>query len=503
MEENKTIIKLERHEWPDEKEKRLEDEENIKKEKKAKKIRRRLNSLLLILGIVIGMLIYKNVISKQPIVVKDDNEKIAELKSVMENQWFFSDQIEDLDTVIIDNALYGMTNFEDVDKHTKYLSAEEIEAFQTSINMGYVGIGVQYTTTGELNIVTRVFSNSPAEKAGVLAGDIIDSVDGEKIVDKTSEEIRTLVLGEKDSIVIVGFIRGIEEIYLSITRDEVVNTAFGKMIDDNTGYLEIYSFGTSTYDESKAYLTQMSEAGMEDLVIDLRDNGGGYLTSLISMSGLFLDDGTVAMQQVYANGDVDKIYSKGTTFNNINNIVILINEYSASASEVLTMALKEQRDDVIVMGDTSYGKGTVQTTVSFSDGSAVKYTTSKWLSPNGVWINGVGITPDIEVSLDDILNETILVLDDETFTYDDVSLYIKIMQQSLEYMEYDIDRVDGYFSNDSQIILKEYQSDYDLEKTGILDKETYNSLIGNVKRLWSMDKNYDKQLQKALGELNG
>mgnify|MGYP003681879875 CR=1 FL=1 len=503
MEDNKTVIKLERHEWPDEKAKRLEEEDLLKTEKKAKRFRRSMYVLMLILGVVIGMLIYKNVIVKQPIVVQDNNEKIAELKSVMENQWFFSDQIEDLDTEIVDKALYGMTDFEDIDKHTTYLSAEEIEAFQTSINMGYVGIGVQYTTTGDLNIVTKVFSNSPAEKAGVLAGDIIDTVDGEKIDDKTSEEIRDLVLGEKGTVVKIGFVRGNEELILSITRDEVVNTAYGKMLDENTGYLEIYSFGTSTYDESKAYLTQMSAEGMEDLIIDLRDNGGGYLTSLISMSGLFLDDGTVAMQQVYANGDVDKIYSKGQTFDNINNIVILINENSASASEVLTMALKEQRDDVTVMGEVSYGKGTVQTTVSFSDGSAIKYTTSKWLSPNGVWVNDIGITPDIEVSLDDVLNETILVLEDESFKYDDVSIYVKIMQQSLDYINYDVDREDGYFSMNTEMLLKQYQEDNDLEVTGILDKESYNSLIGTVKRLWSMDKSYDKQLQTALGELNG
>ena len=498
--DKKTVIKLQRHEWPDEKAKRLEEEKNMRRSKRNKRV---LSLLILVLGIAIGMLIYRSVIANQPIVIRSADEKIEQLQSVMENQWFFADQVDDLDTELTDKALYAMTDFEDVDKHTTYLSAKEVEEFETSINMGYVGIGVQYSSSGDLNVVTRVFANSPAESAGVLPGDIIDSVDGVSLEGKTSEDIRDMVLGEKGTVVTIGFIRDNEEIELQIVRDEVVNTVFGKMVDDNTGYLEIYSFGTSTYDESREYLQQLSDAGMQDLIIDLRDNGGGYLSALINISGLFLDDGTVAMQQVFADGSVDLIHSKGQTFSNIHNIVILINENTASAAEVLTMALKEQRDDVVVMGVTSYGKGTVQTTVSFSDGSAIKYTTSKWLSPNGVWVNKEGITPDIEVELDAILNEPILEFGDDAYEYDEVSDYVKIMQEALDYINYDIDRTDGYFSAESEAALEEFQGDNGLEVTGVLNEETYNSLIAQVKRLWSLDKSYDDQLQAALGELNG
>lgn len=493
--DNKVRVKLERHMWADEIE---------AKRRKRKTLTLVVTSIVLslVVGVFVGRQIDRQITTVSSNPTENRMTKIDVISSIMSNNWYFASSIDDVETKILDQALYGMTSF-DEDKHTTYMSSEEIESFTTSINMGFVGIGVQYTSLDGINVVEKIFKDSPAEKAGVLAGDIINKVDGIDIAGKTSTEIASMVKGEKGSEVVIEFLRQGEAVVLSIIRDEVNNTAFGYMLDEDTGYLEIYGFGNSTAEECKRYLEDMMNSNMKNLIIDLRDNGGGYLDALVDISSLFLEKNTVVMQQVFANGDVKESKTVGGNFVNVDDIVILINGNTASASEVLTMALLEKYPNTFTVGDVSYGKGTVQTTKYFSDGSAIKYTTSKWISPNGVWVNGEGIKPDFEVKLHDILYMSYQAMEDnEVYTLDSVSTFNETTQEALDFLGYKISRFDGYFDQITIDALNKFKEDYDLEKDSMLDQKTFETLVSAIKKEWSYNDSKDLQLEKAKELLN-
>ncbi len=496
-EEKKIRIQLEKHLWPDE---------------IAAKKRKRRTALILVtmalgifcLGLVIGL---GNAPQVSTAGLQADggpsySSKIDSVYNLLRNNWFFAAEDEEIDEHLIDRALYGMSSSE-VDLHTSYMSREEVESFTSSIDMGFVGIGVQYSTADGLNLITRVFHNSPAEKAGVLPGDMIYAVDGVLASELTSDEIADRVKGKEGSTVVMQFLRDNEIIELSIQRGTVQNTAYGEMLDETVGYLQIYQFGSSTGEEVAGYLELMSEQGLQQLIIDLRDDGGGYLDALVSVASNFLPQGTVIMKQVYSDGTIEYSKAKKGMFENIHGIVILVNQDTASAAEVLTLALKEQREDVTILGTKTYGKGTVQVTHTFSDGSALKYTTSQWLSPNDAWVNGNGIDPDIEVRLHEVLYRSYALMEEgESYGYDSVSSYVQLIQEALDFLGYSIDRTDGYFDQSTLKALTQFQQEFGLSNEGVLDGETLEAVLAQVTKKWALDDSCDTQLQKAIEVLH-
>lgn len=491
-EDNKVKIRLEKHLWPDE----------IEEKKRKRRSRFVLITLCLAtfcLGLVLGVSNAPQTSCLTPTSNQSFySNKLDSIYNLLSNKWFFADEVENISEDLIDKALYGMSS-SSLDYHTTYMSRQEVESFTTSIDMGFVGIGVQYTTADDLNMITRVFHNAPADKAGVLPGDVIYSIDGELVEDFGSSEIESRVKGIEGTDVVIGFLRDNEVIELTITRGEVQNTAYGEMIDDEIGYLQIYQFGSSTGEEVAGYLQMMSEMGLKKLIVDVRDDGGGYLEALVDVASSFLPGGTTVMKQVYADGSEELSIAKAGMFENIDGIVILTNGNSASAAEVFTLALKEQRDDVTIVGTTTYGKGTVQVTHVFSDGSALKYTTSKWVSPNDVWVNKVGIEPDVEVRLHDILYEGYTILsDDESYQYDSVSEDVRLIQLALDFLGYSVDRVDGYFDRSTEKALIQFQNEFGIDEKGILNGKTQEAVFSQVTKTWSLDKSYDVQLNKAI-----
>ncbi len=433
--------------------------------------------------------------------VLDPSDKIDTILEIMEKEWFFASDIEDIGTRLSDQAMYGITTNEE-DPHTSYMSAAEMEAFTQSINRNFVGIGVQFIATNGINLVEKVFKNSPAEKAGVMAGDIIHVIDGTVADGLTADEIKELVQGDEGTEVTIDFLRQGQTVTLTITRGAISATTFGKILEDNIAYLQLYQFGEGSPDEIDAYLDEFQQNGCTKLIVDLRDNGGGYLDALQKIASRFLPEGTTVMQQEYSDGSVEITKTSGKNQMSFNGMVILVNENTASASEVFTMAMKEQRDDVTVIGTTTYGKGTVQISRMFKDNSAIKYTTSKWLSPSGVWVNNVGIEPDVEVKLHDVMYEVFDGLEEE-IRVDSVSEAVKDVQLSLDYLEYDVDRTDGYFSTATEETIKQYQKEHDLPATGVLDNSTYEAIISSVTLDWNTTSVHDTQLEKAMEVLHG
>lgn len=492
MEEENVRIKLERHIWPDEKANR-----------KRKKIFVSTVIIAIVLSFGIGWLFGSFL--QTPITINNSG-KYTRLDAIVETlsaQWYFGKDIENLETWLIDNAINGMIDLNG-DIHSSYLTAEEVKQFNDSIDMGFVGIGVQYYMSADgYPVVERVFKNSPAEAFGVMPGDIIYIVDGVDVKGMETEEIASRVKGEEGTTVVIDFLRAGTIVRKEIIRGLVKNSAFGQILTGNIGYLEIYQFGSSTTQEVVNYLNDMKDKNVSKLVIDLRDNGGGYLNTLVGISSLLLPRDTVVIRQEYKDGSSEVGKTLGGQMTNFTDIIILVNGNTASASEVLTAALQEQAG-IKVVGVKTYGKGTVQITRPFADGSALKFTTAQWMSPNGNAIDGVGITPDYIVELHPVFYFDKIVLDEGvTYGLDQVDESIELAQLALDFLGYTVNRTDGYFDQSTVDAIVQFRSDYALEESQRLDKKALQVLSTEVIRFWFTNRSsLDTQLQKALELIN-
>lgn len=449
--------------------------------------------VLIGLGLIaIGLLIGLNI--NKPKTEEINTTKLEEIKYYLENVWLYNDDYEDLDTTLDDKAYYGMAEFED-DPYTTYMSKEEVSEYASSINMDFVGIGVQYNSS--TFAIIRVFKDSPAENGGLIAGDIISKIDGVDVSNKTSDEIKDMVLGEEGTTVDITVNRAGELLTYTIVRAEVDGSVYAYAENDYV-ILEISSFGLNTGNECIKYLDEYTD--YSKIIIDLRDNGGGYETAVQEIAGIFLGKDKVVMHKIDTNGNSNTDYTiSNAYYDNFKKIIILTNDGTASASEVLTLALKEGHDDVTIVGETTYGKGVMQTQYTLSDGSVIKLTSAYWTSPNNNSIHKVGIIPDKEVKLDDIFYETIYKFENEDDKYeiDSVNNFVKIAQMELKYLGYSVNRTDGYFENSTLSALNMFKEDNGLEVDGILDNNTYEALYSKVVSVYSNDESKDVQMLKA------
>ena len=302
---------------------------------------------------------------------------------------------------MIDAALDGMLNYLE-DNYSIYMDESESDSLSDSLAGTYDGIGI--VSTG--NVVYSIYDDSPAQKAGIQVGDEIIKVNGIEITMENYSLISTLILdnGDNENEVIVR--RGEEEIVFKLKKGKVVvPTAASKIIEKNDksiGFLVLDSFASKSYDDFKKELEKLEDSGIDSLIIDLRNNTGGYLEVAHNISSLFLEKGKL----VYSLENKDDIteYKDKTVESRTYSIVVLVNGGTASASEILTAALKDSYGATIV-GKTTYGKGKVQSLMNY-DSSMVKYTSAKWLRPNGECIDGKGIVPDYDIN-NEVIDDTL------------------------------------------------------------------------------------------------
>ena len=451
----------------------------------------------LVLGLLVGIAIRNSQGVEESVDV--DYAKWKSIRNLMDNYWLYGNEYEDLDGELSDRAYYGMTTFLE-DPYTSYMSEEDYMAFADDINMSFVGLGINYEQHDGVSTVVRVFKDSPAELAGMLPGDIIRKIDGVDIYGFTTDEVEDLALGEEGSMVDVEVERNGELINLRVIRSSIDNTVYAYAENDYV-VLEINSFGDNTYNECIHYLDEYQD--YSSLIIDLRSNGGGYQNAVQDVATLFLGWDVLVMLQEFKDGHQEEYYTTGSVYyDNFEEIVILVDGNTASAAEVLTIALKEQHPNTTIIGTPTYGKGVVQSTYFLADMSALKITSSKWLSPSGQWIDGEGIVPDIEVYLDDVLYDSYgMMEEDEVYAYDSVSAYTKFAQDALRFLDYDVKRNDGYFDSTMQEELTLYQSAKGLEVSGELDYHTYNSLVSSVIYEWANNPEKDVQMLAAIAHI--
>lgn len=303
---------------------------------------------------------------------------------------------------LIEGAINGMLGSLN-DEHTMYFDKKSKEAFDSELSGNYYGIGAQIQLTGEGTIkITKIFNDSPAEKAGLKAEDVFVSVDGVSVEGKNATEVANMLKSNtvKTSKIVIK--REGNEINFDVTKENItlfsVSSEMLKNNNKNIGYLSVSIFGQKTYSQFKDALLKLESQNMDSLIIDLRGNTGGYLYTVTNMLEEFVGKDNI-MYQIQSSNGVKKYKSSKETSRKYK-IVILVDENSASASEIMAASMKENYGAILV-GKTTYGKGTVQTTKNLSNGSMIKYTIEKWLTPNGKNIDKEGITPDYDVNIGD------------------------------------------------------------------------------------------------------
>ncbi len=396
---------------------------------------------------------------------------------------------------LINGAINGMVEALD-DPYSDYMDTSEAKGFHDSISSSFEGIGAEIQEQDGFIMIVSPIKDSPAEKAGLKPNDMITSVDGKSIQGMSANKAVLLIRGKKGTTVKLAIKRpGVEErVDVSIVRDTIpIETVYGKMMDDGIAHIQITSFSDNTTSELVTILNDMKDQGMKGLILDLRQNPGGLLNQAIQISSLFLPDSEVVLQVEDREGNREKITSKASNDNPNVPIVVVIDKGSASASEILAAAVSES-GNVKLVGEKSFGKGTVQQAQSFSDGSNIKFTTEKWLTPDGNWIHKKGITPDIEVALPDYASLTMLNTESE-LKLSVSSPEVKTAQQMLSALGYDPGREDGYFDEKTEQAVKDFQSKENLERTGIL---TGDSTMKLMEKLRDQIKANDTQVQKAI-----
>lgn len=314
-----------------------------------------------------------------------------------------SEYYKDVDSdKLIEGAINGMLESLD-DEHTMYFDKKSKEEFDSELSGNYYGIGAQIQLTSDETIkITKVFDDSPAKKAGLKEEDVFVSVDGTSVKGKSATEVANMLKSDsvKTSTIVVK--RNDKELTFKVTKENItLFSVSSEMLDNNgknVGYLSVSIFGQKTYSQFKDALTKLEKQDMDSLIIDLRGNTGGYLSTVTNMLEEFIDKGNV-IYQIQSSSGV-KQYKTVKASEKKYKIVVLIDGGSASASEIMSAAMKEVYGATLV-GQTTYGKGTVQTTKNLSNGSMIKYTIEKWLTPSGKNIDKEGIKPDYEVELGD------------------------------------------------------------------------------------------------------
>ena len=307
-----------------------------------------------------------------------------------------SEYYKDVDSdKLIEGAINGMLESLD-DEHTMYFDKKSKEEFDSELSGNYYGIGAQIQLTSDETIkITKVFDDSPAKKAGLKEEDVFVSVDGTSVKGKSATEVANMLKSDsvKTSTIVVK--RNDKELTFKVTKENItLFSVSSEMLDNNgknVGYLSVSIFGQKTYSQFKDALTKLEKQDMDSLIIDLRGNTGGYLSTVTNMLEEFIDKGNV-IYQIQSSSGV-KQYKTVKASDKKYKIVVLIDDGSASA-------MKEVYGATLV-GQTTYGKGTVQTTKDLSNGSMIKYTIEKWLTPSGKNIDKEGIKPDYEVELGD------------------------------------------------------------------------------------------------------
>jgi len=327
--------------------------------------------------------------------VSKETRKFNEAYQTLIDNYYGELDKEDL----IEGAISGMMNSIG-DTYTTYSNSSTTEAFNELVGGTYEGIGATIQETDNGILVIDTYQDSPAEKAGLKVGDIILTADEIDATKTSANELSTYIKNKTTKNVMLKIKRNDEEQVIELKRDKVeipvVDTEIYEVNNKKIGYISISVFSSVASNQFAEKLKKLEQQNIDGLVIDVRDNNGGYLTTVVDVASQLLPKGKTIYQ--LEKGEEKTSYKDKTKQSRKYPIAILVNGNSASASEILAAAIKESYNGFVV-GTQTYGKGTVQQVKTLSDGSMLKYTVENWLSPKGIWINGTGVTPTHVIEL--------------------------------------------------------------------------------------------------------
>lgn len=354
------------------------------------------------------MLVLTLLLSNSTSVLASNVDVLPEIRALLQNQYVDPVSADVLNAPTVDETLKRLG-----DPHTMYFSPVDYQGFVGSINMSFYGIGVHINMEAEGVRVVSVISGSPAEEVGLKAGDLIVSAAGQSLAGLSSDQAVSLLRGIEGSTVQISVRQGTVTKDLNVTRRAITEpTVTGSLLDGHIGYLGLKSFGSNTPKEFERAVMQLSNQSVDSWIVDLRDNGGGYLSSAIDLAGYFIGP-QVAIQVKDRTGVIRLYQAPEQAFTLNQPILFLTNENSASASEILTAAVKDYHKATIV-GTTTYGKGSVQSMFTLSNGGVFKMTVDHFYSPFGHQIDKIGVTPDLAIQQADSLKAAELLLSDKT-----------------------------------------------------------------------------------------
>lgn len=297
---------------------------------------------------------------------------------------------------IIEGASKGLVEAAG-DKYTEYMTSKEAEEFNKSLSGDVgTGVGIELAKDGDIVKVVRVLPKNPAARAGILAGDVISKVNDEDVLKKSTSEVSKKIRGDSGTTVKITVIRGEEKKDFSVTRAKIENPSVDLSKNNGIATLSIYRFDSETGALAKKYAEEIKNEGISKVILDLRGNGGGYVQAAKTVASLWLEKNALIVSEKTGSKTVEEIRATGENPLKGIKTVILLDNSSASASEIVAGALKEHKAAQIV-GEKSYGKGSVQTTIDMPDGALLKVTIAKWFTPSGKNISNNGISPDVEI----------------------------------------------------------------------------------------------------------
>lgn len=380
-------------------------------ENKGQKIYRSIMLVIitaLITALVTTIVIYKRIDNKtniDTIVASKDNSglelTLSRIRTILDNTYIGTLD----DKSMIEGAIKGYVAGVG-DQYTEYYTKEEMQSKLEEVTGNYVGIGIYMlvdSSSGTI-LVTEPMEESPAEKAGIKTGDFIVNVEGEDVTAENVSKMSDKIKGEEGTKVKIKVRRGEETIDFEIERKKIVISHIkARVLENNIGYIDIKDFDGGTAEEFKTKYDELSKKGIKSLIIDIRSNGGGIVDESLNILDMLLEKDTTLLITVNKNQEEEVTKAKKKQEIDIP-VIVLTNQYSASASEILAGALKDNGRAKIV-GTKTYGKGVIQTLRTLTDGSGLKTTTEEYYTPNRNKINKIGIEPDYEVNLPDDISE--------------------------------------------------------------------------------------------------
>lgn len=401
---------------------------------------------------------------------------------------------------LVDGAITGMVNALG-DPFTEYMDESESQSLNDSISGSFGGIGAQVQKSGnELKIIAPI-ADTPADKAGLKANDVIVKIDGKETKDLTLNKAVSTMRGKVGTKVKLTIKRGDTTFEKTLTRAKIpVTTVEGKLDKDDPkiGWITVASFSENTAKEFKQTIQSLRKKGATSFIVDVRNNPGGLMDQALAMSSMFVENGKPLLQVQERDG-APTVYKASNKlddgFKVKEKTVVLINGGSASAAEIFAAAL-HQSANVTLVGTKSYGKGTVQNTLPFSDKTELKLTIAKWLTPDGTWIHHKGLRPDVEA---DYPKVAYLPTIDTKKTYSEgqSSKQIRNLKQMLAFLGYDVEDT-SEFDAKTKAALEKYQTENHLAVTGTADKETVQNIEAKTAQKVAKE---DNAYQKAKEQL--